>query len=136
MTDTEYGHSSIRFRPRPDDSFRMHLLQVLDTVSLYREAEGLPHAVFAAAVPKNFNSTVQDLVNEIHDDDDAAVRSCMFLFVGVLLFFVVFCARSGCSSHLCQLADACSSGWTVSIHAACQDARHDDTELVAERIAS
>lgn len=53
-------------------------MQVLDVVGAYRD-EGLPEAVFAAAVPMNYSKKVQALLDEVLADDDAAVRlfSCL-----------------------------------------------------------
>lgn len=40
----------------------------------YRDA-GLPDAVFAAAVPMNYDKQVQHLLDEVLADDEAAVRT-------------------------------------------------------------
>jgi hypothetical protein len=48
-------------------------VQVLDVVGAYRES-GLPDAVFAAAVPKNYEKRMIDLLAEVFADHEATVR--------------------------------------------------------------
>jgi Domain of unknown function (DUF3783) len=47
--------------------------QVLEVVGAYRD-DGLPEAVFAAAVPRNYDRAVAALVDEVYDDDETMVR--------------------------------------------------------------
>lgn len=67
------------FQPAPLGTRRavilsgMYTAEVVDIVSMYRE-EGLPPAVFAAAVPRNYGSQVAALVDEIYSDDAAAKK--------------------------------------------------------------
>lgn len=51
----------------------MYTAEVLDVVGAYRDAS-LPAAVFAAAVPNNYEGVVSELVDEIFSDDKASVR--------------------------------------------------------------
>lgn len=45
----------------------------MEVIGAYRDA-GLPPVAFAAAVPNNWEKQLQDLLNELLEDDAAAVR--------------------------------------------------------------
>lgn len=45
----------------------MYASEIVEVISAYKE-NGLPATVFAAAVPKNYDHIVRELVDEIHND--------------------------------------------------------------------
>jgi len=51
----------------------MFTAEVVDVVGAYRDS-GQPPAVFAAAVPRNYERVVGELLNEVYEDDAAIVR--------------------------------------------------------------
>ena len=61
--------------------------QVMEVIGAYRDA-GLPSAAFAAAVPKNWEKQLPALLQELFDDDAAAVSflalSCISLISELL----------------------------------------------------
>lgn len=46
----------------------MYTHEVMEIIGAYH-AQGLPKAIFAAAVPNNWNSNLRELVEEVYDDD-------------------------------------------------------------------
>ncbi|KAL4439987.1 hypothetical protein ABPG75_002988 [Micractinium tetrahymenae] len=51
----------------------MYAAEVMETIAAFREA-GLPETVFAAAVPNNYDRSLQELVQEVFADHQAMKR--------------------------------------------------------------
>ncbi|GAB4813709.1 hypothetical protein N2152v2_000755 [Parachlorella kessleri] len=54
----------------------MYAMEVMEIIALYREA-GMPEPVFAAAVPKNWDKNLRDLVADVYEDHEAMKQRAM-----------------------------------------------------------
>jgi hypothetical protein len=71
-------------------------MQVVEVVGAYRDV-GLPEAVFAAAVPKNYEKQMRDLLAEVIADHEATVRCFEHHLFGTMMnngnYFLCLCHK-------------------------------------------